>query len=96
MSYRRKSTPVEAWQYQGQPQAEWPAFVRDFQAYTQLGLAKASTNNMGTMFLPQAGAQGAVVVNTGDWLVQEGDKLVAFKGGVFAAMFEAVEGEPEA
>lgn len=96
MSYRRKTTPVEAWQYKGQPKAEWPKFVSEYETYTQMGAAKCSTNNMGTMFVPQPGAQSALTIGSGDWIVLENSKLMAFKGAEFAALFEEAPEEAQA
>ena len=94
--YRRVGTPLNVWQFTGQPREQWPDFVANYQAHTVFGLGKVSVTNTGVLLLPTPGESSGQAVNHGDWLVEEGGKIIVARGDYFAAHFEPVEDDGEA
>lgn len=89
--YRRKPTPVKAWQFQlGAP---LPEFVSSYVANTPLGPVSIVAS-MGLLLIP---TKGGVTLNAepGEWLVLEDafkpPVLTIVKPDAFEATFEAVE-----
>lgn len=86
MTHFRKRSPVQAWQFQGQPAAEWPEFVRDFKINTMRGWLHPSLS-LGIVILPQKFGPD-IQVQKGDWLVLEHGMMAAYRGGDFGVFFE--------
>lgn len=93
--YRRKPTPVKAWQFQlGEA---LPEFVSSYVANTPLGPVSIVAS-MGLLLIP---TKGGVTLNAepGEWLVLEDafkpPVLTIVKPDAFIATFEAVEAPAE-
>lgn len=68
--YIRKPQPVLAWQYEDQPQDQWPQWVRDYRVYGGMGEVPIGRSGVGTVLVPTRGT--SIVVQKGDWLVADG------------------------
>jgi hypothetical protein len=80
-TYQRRPSPVLAFQYKQQPRDEWPAWVRDYKAYTSMG-EQPIVENLGTLIVPTRGS--GITAHNGNWIVLEGAEVVGeiAKGGV--------------
>lgn len=90
--YRRKATPVDAWRYEGQPQAEWPEWVRDHRVPTNMGLVPIAAG-AGVLLLPTKGGT-TINVTQGQFLVLEDGAVAVFKPEKFEQFFDAVATDP--
>lgn len=89
--YRRKPTPAQAWQFNGQPRDEWPEFVAEYTAHTVMGALSVGLSTNGLLMIPVAGEESAVAVNYGDWAVLEGKVLSRVRNSEFNDKFEVAE-----
>jgi hypothetical protein len=89
-TYQRKPAPVQAWQFQAQPYAEWPEFVKSFQVHTNMGARSPSMTIVQTLAIPVRHGPD-ITVDKGDWVVLENGILLKVRGTDFDAQFEAVE-----
>lgn len=82
--YQRRATPALVYQFAGQPRSEWPQWMQDYTAFTQLG-AQPITAALGVMMLPTRGL--SINVNPTDYVVLEGYELKDEKvvGGIAGA-----------
>ena len=100
--YRRKPTPAKAWQYDRQPQAQWPEWVRNHRVNTNMGQQPIGAG-AGVVLVPTKGGTTVNMV-VGDFLVLEGDThtdpvngtihggtLTVLKPDAFEAQFETAE-----
>lgn len=92
--YTRKPTTVEAYRYDRQPQKDWPQWLQDYRATTNMGLIPVGSFG-GVMNLPQKHGP-TVTVGIGEWVVLENGVLTAWKDEAFKAAFDGFEGEAEA
>lgn len=89
--YRRKSTPVKAWQYQ--PGAEKPQWVQDFRVFTPTG-ATPIADSLGILLVP---TKSGVTQNVeaGEWLVLDETfappVLSVVKPDAFDVAFETID-----
>ncbi len=89
--FRRVSTPLNAWMYTGQPREQWPDFIANYKAGTMFGLAGVTTTNTGLMLIPTPGESSGQQVNHGDWIVEEGGKIIVARADYFGSHFEPVD-----
>ncbi|AXQ68757.1 hypothetical protein HOU00_gp368 [Caulobacter phage CcrPW] len=88
--YRRKSTPVKAWQYQ--PGSEKPQWLQDFRVFTPTG-ATPVVDSLGVLLVP---TKSGVTQNAeaGEWLVLDETFspaiLSVVKPDAFEIAFEAI------
>lgn len=73
--YRRRPIEIQAWQWSGQPRADWPAWVE------AVLLADGR--------LAISGVRDKVY--KGDWLVREGGTTYRLPPAVFDAQYEAID-----
>ena len=73
--YRRRPTEIQAWQWNGQPRAEWPAWV-EAALLANGGLAIVGFRDK---------------VYKGDWLVREGGRTYRLPPSVFDAQYAKVD-----
>ncbi len=86
--YHRKPTEAQAWQFQRQPKAEWPAFVTEYEVLTNMGPQRPGLSGVGTLLLPVRSAVN-LTANPGDWVVKENGVLTVMRPAEFEALFEA-------
>lgn len=70
--YRRRAIEIQAWQWTGQPRAEWPVWV-DAVVLADGGLAIGGIRDK---------------VHKGDWLVREGGTTYRLPPSIFDAQYE--------
>ena len=97
--FRRRPTPALAFPYSGQPQAEWPAWVKSYEVYNAGLGAQRVSEQLGVLVIPTINnsirvSAGMVVVREG--FEGEGDAvtggtITAYTADQFADQFEAVE-----
>ncbi|AFU88081.1 hypothetical protein CcrColossus_gp211 [Caulobacter phage CcrColossus] len=89
--YRRKSTPVKAWQYQ--PGAQKPQWLQEFRVFTPTGETPV-VDSLGVLLVP---TKSGVTQNAeaGEWLVLDETFspaiLSVVKPDAFEVAFEAIE-----
>lgn len=89
MMYLRKPTFAEAWQFNGEPYANWPAFVREFSTHTMSGARSPSMNVVGLISIPSMHGPD-LQAHRSDWVVLENHKLTIVRGNDFANQFDEV------
>lgn len=84
-TYIRKATPVKAYLFEGQPQVQWPDWLRDHKIATNLGIVTPALSH-GVLLISQAHGP-TVNVPPGSYVVLEGGKLAKYKLSEFAELF---------
>jgi len=87
--YIRRPTPVKAWRYARQPQAEWPQWLLDYEVSTPIGLQRIGAGP-GVLLVPTKSGITLNVVD-GDYVVLENNRLSIERAGEFEAHFQPVE-----
>lgn len=72
LTLRPRTEPVTAWQFTGQPETEWPAWVRRCCRPVAIDGAAAARHER------QSGAQ---ILYPGEWLVRDLDGAITFYTG---------------
>ncbi len=90
-TYRRVSTPVQAWQFNNQPQSEWPDFVKNYEATNPLNGPQPVGVQLGVLLIPARGE--TIKALPLDWVVIENGVLQVFKNETFSSSFEAIGDE---
>jgi hypothetical protein len=85
--YIRKAVPVQAFQYDKQPQKDWPKWLQDYTVTTTMGIQPVGSFG-GLLNIPQKHGP-TVNVNAGEWVVLENGALSVYKNEAFEAAFRA-------
>lgn len=81
-----KPLEVKAFQYQGQPRAAWPEWLRNFQTKSEFGQQPVGIGATGEILIPGSG--GMQSAHAGDWIVLDDDKLTVFRTAKFDRLFQ--------
>jgi hypothetical protein len=83
---------VKAWQFQGQPQDQWPEWVREIRVTTPMGQTPIGLG-AGVLLVPTA---SGVTRNAqqGHWLVLEDGGVYTYKPEKFEEFFVSADAEP--
>lgn len=84
--YTRKPTVVEAFQYDRQPQKDWPQWLKDYQVATPMGFQGVGAGP-GVLLVPNKNGP-TINVTVGEWVVYENGVLLVFRNDLFEAAFE--------
>lgn len=91
--YIRKSTTVQAYLFGGQPQAQWPEWLREHKIATNMGIVPPALAH-GVLLIPQQHGPTINVVS-GQTVVLERGVLTRYKAEEFAELFVSADAEPE-
>jgi hypothetical protein len=90
-TYLRRPLTVRAFLFEGQPQDQWPDWLREHQIATNMGLVNPALAN-GVMLIPQPHGP-TVNVSSGQHVVLERGALARYKAGEFDELFLVQEAE---
>jgi hypothetical protein len=90
--YVRLPSQVKAWQFHGQPQDQWPEWVREIRVTTPMGQTPIGLG-AGVLLVPTA---SGVTRNAqqGHWLVLEDGGVYTYKPEKFEEFFASADAEP--
>lgn len=87
MTYVRRQSDIQVFEYQHQHRDEWPAWLRDYSVYTEMtGAASVAVDAIGIMLIPNR--ENFSPAKPGDYVVNEGGVVSAYTAKQFAALFE--------
>lgn len=87
MKYRKKPVVIEAWQWNGQDQREWPNWIEDWERDGRYVTWNSASEEMTIPTL-----EGDHTATKGDWIIRgiKGE-LYPCKPDIFEATYEPVE-----
>lgn len=91
-NYVRLPSKVKAWQFQGQPQDQWPEWVRDIRVTTPMGQTPIGLG-AGVLLVPTSTGVTRNAV-FGHWVVLEDGGVYSYKPEKFEEFFVSADGEP--
>lgn len=89
--YIRLSTPVKAFQFEGQPQDQWPTWLLEHKVNSTMGMVSPALAQ-GVLLIPQMHGPTVNVV-PGQYVVLEGGKLTKYTADQFVESFVAAGAE---
>lgn len=90
MQYRlRPQSPVEAFQWNGEPIEQMPDWIQELEVTTNYGVTGVRQSNIGTLLLPTRSS--AEHVYRGDFFIKDGDSIRSMPRTQFEAVYEPAD-----
>jgi hypothetical protein len=80
MKYRKKSLVIDAWNFTGQDENEWPDWMREYQNLHGTVIYRNKKTNLECLCFPTL--DGVRVASIGDWVIKDA------RGGVYPCKAE--------